>query len=156
MANNYCLFSDMVYNLKEKEIAWIKDILQDPEDMPEEEAELWCETYWEGDEDRIPEYWPGFSWAIENDGGFLNWWIYSEEGGNLENVAKAVGMFLARFRPTETFTLTWAATCSKPRIGEFSGGVLAVSALSTLWMNADCHAIDMAKQLQAELKGEKK
>ena len=34
---------------------------------------------------------------------------------------------IKKFMPTYVFTLTCAATCSKPRIGEFGGGWIVVS-----------------------------
>ena len=39
-----------------------------------------------------------------------------------------VQKFLKRFRPDQWWSLTYAATCSKPRVGEFGGGAVFVTA----------------------------
>ena len=55
-------------------------------------------------------------------------WLYAEEFGEPNEVAWLVKKFLKQFRPDQCWSLTWATTCSKLRIGEFSGGAFFVTA----------------------------
>ena len=45
-----------------------------------------------------------------------------------DNVVWLVRKFLKQFRPSECWSMTYAATCSKPRAGEFGGGAVFVTA----------------------------
>src|SRR6185295_8666734 len=59
-----------------------------------------------------------------------------EDNGNIDQVCHIVQKFLKQFRPNEYWTLTFAATCSKPRAGEFSGGAVFVTAEAIHWDHA--------------------
>ncbi|MGA2258340.1 MAG: hypothetical protein ABSG53_27055, partial [Thermoguttaceae bacterium] len=48
-----------------------------------------------------------------------------------------VHKFLKRFRPDQCWSLTYANTCSKFRVGEFSGGAVFVTANEIKCQNAD-------------------
>ena len=63
-------------------------------------------------------------------------WLYAEEWADLERVAHLVQKFLEQFRPEGCWSLSWATTCSKPRVGEFGGGALFVTAEDVTWQNA--------------------
>ena len=63
-------------------------------------------------------------------------WLFAEEHGDPEVVAILLQAFAQRFRPTARFGLTWAATCSKPRAGEFSGGGVVIGAERCDWIEA--------------------
>ena len=63
-------------------------------------------------------------------------WLYAEESGNPDNVAWLVQKFLKQFRRDQCWALTYAATCSKPRVGEFGGGAIFVMANKITWQNA--------------------
>lgn len=72
---------------------------------------------------------PEFDWRLEDDpvhGRRLRVW--SDSFGNADHVAALAEAFLARFRPTEMFSLSWVETCSAPRPGAFSGGAIVVTA----------------------------
>ena len=56
--------------------------------------------------------------------------------GNADNVAWLVQKFLKKFRPDQCWSLTYATTCSKPRVGEFGGGAVFVTADEIKWQNA--------------------
>jgi hypothetical protein len=47
-----------------------------------------------------------------------------------------VTKFLKEFRPDQCWSLTYATTCSKPRVGEFGGGAVFVTADAISWQNA--------------------
>lgn len=70
--------------------------------------------------------------ASDSDHHGDNWgrhlWVYAEESGNPDNVAHLVQKFLKACRPEQCWSLTYAATCSKPRVGEFEGGAVFVTA----------------------------
>lgn len=98
MANNYLQFSEVLTFETDLEKDWLNAALNDG----------------------------AFSFSSE----FTNeheLWIYSEECADPEEVALFVQAFLRHFGHTDYWTLTWAESCSKPRIGEFSGGALFVT-----------------------------
>jgi hypothetical protein len=84
----------------------------------------------------------GFSWDIQKDGGGTSLWIYAQESGDVEQVAYFVQLFLKQFAPKGWWTLTWANTCSRMQVGQFSGGAVLVTARETyfndslLWLEA--------------------
>ena len=53
-------------------------------------------------------------------------WLYAEEYGNPGRLADIIAEWQTTFGITEPFVLTWAETCSKLRLDEFSGGAIAV------------------------------
>lgn len=137
MANNYLQFSQQLTLSpdEKKEREWCEDRLN----------EIW-ELFdaWDGtDEDRLnfsdsQQDWLafeslGFEWKLDDDG----LWVYAEEFGNPEAVAAFIQEFLIEFNRTDSWALTWANTCSKPRIGEFSGGAAFVTATDVKFMLAD-------------------
>jgi hypothetical protein len=70
----------------------------------------------------------GFSWEIQKDDSGTRLWVYAEESGDVEQVAYFVQLFLKQFAADGWWTLTWANTCSRPLIRQFSGGALLVTA----------------------------
>ena len=72
--------------------------------------------------------------------------------GNADNVAWLVQKFLKKFRPDQCWSLTYAATCSKPRVGEFGGGAMFVTANKIKWQNA----YDFIEEQRTAFKAKKK
>jgi len=71
----------------------------------------------------------GFEWELHDSShNDADLWMYADDSGDVEKVGMFVQEFLGRWRPKDCFILTWASTCSKPRLGEFSGGALFVTA----------------------------
>ena len=153
MADNYLEFSEVIPNLTKAEEAWLNDQLQTisifgdqeyPEDaVPPELAGT--KPDWNGvrflrdKTDFDPQYDAlGFecSFGDDTDGWGRHLWLYTEDWGNVTNVVHLVQKFLKKFRPDECWSLTWASTCSKPRVGEFGGGAVFVTAKRTCWENA--------------------
>jgi len=155
MANNYMQFSELVENLTNEERAWIEKLPDrgDYEDNPDIEED-WEKHFGaalidygldvEGLDDTLDSF-PGFDYKIEADGG---WWIYVDEGGYLDHLAYVMQGFIRKFRPEFIFKLTWAETCSKLRIGEFSGGCLVVSKDEVVFRNAYSMADEIAEALR--------
>lgn len=122
MANNYIEFSEYVTTKTEAELDWwIKKIeelealgeLDDPTEDQEELGQASCYFGIEG----------------------KSIWVHADEGGNLEVIADIVQMFLKENCPDNSWSMTWAFTCSKPRIGEFGGGGVFVTAESQQWFD---------------------
>jgi hypothetical protein len=142
MANNYLQFSEVLDGLTEPEHRWLQEQLETifvfgdrehtsknlPADLSEDDA-TWtglrvlrdfpdhegCETDFE------------FAFCNEPDTG-QHLWLFAEEGGDPGQIGHLVQKFLRQFRPDQCWSLTYATTCSKLRIGEFSGGALFVTA----------------------------
>ena len=121
MANNYLQFSEAINNITPEEAEWSRARLQEMTDKFSDSC---------GDEGWY------FEWAIhEAHSGeeTPHIWLYAEEGGEPDHVAEFVQEFLNKFRPSESFSLTWACFCSKPRVGEFDGGGIFVTAKDVKW-----------------------
>ena len=131
MADYYQQFSESILALTKDEQAWVRGVLTTNDD-PETTKTTLKENGIDCQAIEYPEYWPDFQWVIDADG----LWLYSDEHGDLEQVAEFVRAFLARFRPNQCWSLTWSSTCSKPRIGEFGGGALFVTAKQVRFQNA--------------------
>lgn len=64
-------------------------------------------------------------------------WISDDAGeGEPSNLVPLITAYLARFDPGGTLGFTWADTCSKHRVGAFSGGAVHVTASAHTSMHA--------------------
>jgi hypothetical protein len=163
MADNYLQFSAVLPRLTEAEEAWLKGQLQlikvfgdreyAEEGVPAELADQ--EADWEGarflrNDKNYNFEWDqlGFEYAFcpADEGGRDGWgrhlWLYAEEWGNPDHVAWLIRGFLQKFRPTECWSMTYATTCSRPRVGEFGGGAVFVTAKRVVYLNAENWAAD--------------
>ena len=164
MANNYTQFSEQIDNLTSEEEAWVREELAPTCELSEEEFEVWRDTH--PQYDQWPEDWPTFNYELHSKRGWSqeqqkmvahpdkpkDLWIYSEEYGSIEDIGEFVHAFLKKFRPDQCFTLTWADTCSKPRIGEFGGGAVFVTADDIEWMNTYQWVAEMRSAFADETK----
>jgi hypothetical protein len=134
MADNYLQFSEELCDLTDEEVAWWKNVLR-----PMEEGESAAQRlqrlesihYASHAADALEEEWPGFQYTLEGN----RLWVYAEESGNVDVVAHLMHAFLKAFRPKSTFTLSWAATCSKMRCAQFGGGGFVAHAKGVQWLN---------------------
>lgn len=122
MANSYTLFSESIDNLTEEESKWWNKILDGIGEVDFEFLDPLVE--WECID---------FQYRFEGEGSSL--WIFSDECGVVDQVICLVREFLSLHRPGEVFTLSWADTCSSPRLGEFGGGAVIVTAEGADWVN---------------------
>jgi hypothetical protein len=132
VANNYLQFSEQIDELTDAEVGWIQEHLEIVSIDADEDSQEWkdlAELYELDRGDYVD-----FQWDIEGSGGSRSLWIYAEESGNPEQVGKFVQAFLKKWRPNDSFVMTWAAYCSKLRIGEFQGGAIFVT-------KDECHCI---------------
>jgi hypothetical protein len=156
MANHYVEFSQVLPKLTEEEAEWLRQQLEVvsvfgdveyaedalPDDLKNKDAD-WtgCRAYrdMKNDDHDFGEN-AGFEYAFSEDDKDEEWgrhlWIHAVEYGNIERVAHLVQKFLKRFRPDDSWAMTWATTCSKPRVGEFGGGAVFVTAANIEWDSA--------------------
>jgi hypothetical protein len=152
MADNYLQFSEAIVKLSIEERDWLQRQLETicvvgdreyAEDEIPDDA-LTGDVAWSGcrafrdlpDVDSDDD--DGFQFEFrENEelGPYL--WIYAEESGSPDRVAHLVQKFLRQFRPQESWSLTYATTCSKLALGEFGGGACFVTAGSIETFDAD-------------------
>lgn len=140
MANNYLQFSEAISQLTEEERTWcearlrhLEEVLPAFDNDGQNENSAPCAPE---DEPYLGRCYLGFQWSIDKERDGYCLWMYAEESGDVEQVTLFAQEFLAKFRPYDYFTLTWAETCSKPRIGEFSGGAVFVTAKEMAWNGA--------------------
>jgi len=143
LADSYLQFSELIWNLNNDEERWCNEYLKKLESLAGEEDEEMDALY--GD----VEYAPDFRWEVRDDEGrYL--WIYSDDYGNIEHVEKFVQAFLRRWRPDDCWMMSWSASCSKPRIGEFGGGALFITKDHAHYINAGEWAFEQEKKWKAK------
>ena len=157
MANNYLQFSLLVHLKTKAELEWaaktlaaIARLFESPGQFDEKQARAL------GPVGRriLKEQWDfaDFQFSIEpardDAEGVAVLWIYAEESGNPDQVAVVLEEYLKLFAPTGVITFTWACTCSKMRVDEFSGGAAVVTASGTKFIDAMSWAEEEAEQLR--------
>jgi len=154
MADNYVEFSEVLGDLSGEEEAWLEGQLQPvyvfgeqeyPEDavpagLDPAAADWYGARAWRDLESYDPEEDEpvGFEYQFlgdDQDGKQRHLWFYADEFGSPERIAHLVQKFLRQFHPDRYWTLSYAATCSKPRAGEFGGGCVFVTANKIEWCN---------------------
>lgn len=142
MANNYLEFSEVLQKLKKRERDWLTRQLESVTDeqfaqerglpAPGDDGDDWELARFLAEDDSLRKdaiengEHTGFQHAFEDDGKTL--WFYAEESANLEYLAAFIQKFLRQFRPQGSFGLSYSCTCSKPRVGQFGGGAVFVTA----------------------------
>ena len=149
MANNFLEFSEVLEHLTPDEEKWLTAQFQlvavsqgreiEIDDVNEAEDAEWVgPRFLRDNEDYDPDFGCDFQYAFSDEsshdwGRYL--WLYAEESGSPEQVAWLVRKFLKQFRPDQSWSLTWACWCSKPRVGEFDGGAVFVTADDIVWQS---------------------
>jgi hypothetical protein len=152
MADHYLEFSETLTHLTDEQVDWLRNQLETvhvidgveytEDKLPDTGDGAWigCRAYrdmedYDADfgEDVGFDY--SFSEEIDDNWG-QHLWVYSEEHGYVDRVAHLVQKFLRAFRPDACWSLTYAGTCSKPRVGEFGGGAVFVTATDIKYSNA--------------------
>jgi len=79
----------------------------------------------------------------DNDEGRVDWrrdsaglWVVSEEGGSVEAAAYLIQAYLCATKQSIVVFMSWANTCSKPRVNEFDGGGVVITQTEMFWVNA--------------------
>ncbi len=141
MANNYTLWSEFFQLNSREEYDWMKKVLC----LDTSEVVFDSENYDENISDNEiifnylskefgvelastyeADYFPGFSVEFSDDESSVS--LYTDDSGNIENCVSVIQAFLKKFRPDSFFSIQWADTCSRPRVGEFGGGAAFITA----------------------------
>jgi len=130
MANNYCQFSGAFgIPAEQKDKAReIIDRIKKEFEKDEDYGRLCCDV------------------EVEEDGaGFLVWLHDDGEYGNPEHAETLARALIEELKPDKPFILSWAFTCSKPRLDEFGGGAFCIiRGKDTFWVDAQNAAGDWA------------
>jgi len=129
VANNYLQFSEEL-KLTPKQAVWVREELEKADKIEEPD---------------IGEAGPGFDWAFEGTPDKPTLWLHADEQGDAEKAAYFVQAFLRKFRLKRAFTLSWAETCSRPRLSEFGGGAIFVTAKKIEWLSTYSWLADKVK-----------
>jgi hypothetical protein len=142
MADNYVQFSENLDSLTPEEADWLSEQLaEDP--LPHCPRFLLDFTDRETDDTDH-----GFQYDLHGDSHDHHLWISAEERGDVERVAHLVQKFLRQFRPDQCWSLTYATTCSKLRLGEFGGGAVFVTADDIRWNDSYDFVEEQRKALE--------
>jgi hypothetical protein len=122
MANSYSQFSEML-RVNTKEAKWLmKILLFDP--MKGDDLEVLVkELHLDGKHADL-DGWPDFEWNLHRK----EFWLHADESYTEDHLIWVMQALLKKFRPDFIFTMTGAGTCSRPRVGEFGGFWIAISA----------------------------
>ena len=127
MANNYSQFSEMIPCESKEQQDWLMQELAVGIKDDDGEGYPVCE--------------------FETDGKDV--WVYSPEFADLDALAEVVVAFQLQFGITKPWTLTWADSCSKPRLGNFGGGGMVVYRGEFWCMSVWDWCVAEAQRLQA-------
>jgi hypothetical protein len=125
MANNYQCFSEVVSDLTPAEEEWIlKQLDEEAMDDPERRGQL----AWKPEDGIEFEFQIREEHDAKDDSSRRSLWIYSEDHGNPYNAAEFVRAFLKKFRLDDSWGVCYCYFSDKPRVGEFGGGAIFVTA----------------------------
>ncbi len=143
MANNYLQFSEALDSITNAEADWLRQQLEAvfvfgdrefternlPAHLSPDDANRCClRVFRDLPEDDCGDE-VGFDYQFLSDPALgQHLWLYAEECGRPDQVAQLIQKFLRQFRRDACWWLMYATTCSKPRIGEFGGGAVFVTA----------------------------
>ena len=147
MADSYVEFSEVLTHLSTDEVSWLRSQLEivyvhDGKEGAEPAEAEWvgCRAFRDLDDPDVGEDEDvGFDHSFSDEdhkewGRYL--WVGSADHGSMDRVAHLVQKFLRKFRPDQSWSLTYSISCSKPRVGEFGGGAVFVTATDIKWSNA--------------------
>jgi hypothetical protein len=146
VADYFMSFSTEIPDLTPAEIVWIEQDLarQNTGDMDEAEiAALRERTGLAGLDGR----WLAFQWENTDDG----LWLHADDYFDVDHVRSFVQRFIQECRPAYIFQMTWADTCSNPRLDSFGGGWLVVS--RDTWLSS--HTANVVAAAAARLRAER-
>lgn len=146
MANNYCQSSSFL-DIPSDKISKAREILETAEIKA---AKQLCVKYGE-DESEYESYTSRADVEIKDDGA----WIGSDESFDPEYAEAIARELVEQLELDGVFECSWACTCSKPRIDEFSGGAFAiVRGHPTIWCDATSHVQTLADAILKKTNGE--
>ncbi len=169
MADNYLEFCEVLDDLTDKEVEWLKsqltvvyvfgdhEFVEDDIPAGHDPADadfVGCRAYRDMEmyDPDLGEP-PGFSYEFvpaNEAGGGQRLLFYADGHDCLDRLAHLVQKFLHQFSPGKYWSLTYSITCSKPRVGEFGGGGLFVTARDIQWFDV----YELVEQSRMEFIGE--
>ena len=133
MADNYMQFSEQISGLTPEAAEWVETVLgfesENFEDEDQARAAL-ADLLGRKTEDLVDidmDYWPCFDWTVDGAEKSSLWLRDNGEHFNTDDVMLFVQSLITKWMPAYIFSMTWAGTCSKQRIGEFGGGWIVVT-----------------------------
>jgi len=120
MADNYLLYSELLPVINPRERSWCSA-----------EIERIAKAEIEADQDCPEQDESSGNIVLDAEGV----WFYSEEYGNPDSVAKFVQRYLREWKPDSCFSIQYAETCSKLRVGNFGGGAIFITAYDIQYIN---------------------
>jgi len=128
MADHYTQTSFMIPTKTDEQKAWLLDVLgqldevqaetMEPSDINDEIIAVATEHHYNFDGMYTPYY------CSEKEGV----WIRSDESIDVDLMIVVIQAYLRKFHPNSFMGFQWAGTCSKPRLDEFGGGAVYISA----------------------------
>lgn len=85
------------------------------------------------DEDYDENPYSGFNCSLDN----RQLWIYEDEYGDVDNAANFIQKYLIDMDIDGGVGLTWANTCSCPRVNAFDGGAVVITKDKMIWQSSD-------------------
>jgi hypothetical protein len=146
MADYYLEYSQVLAHLSNEEFDWLTQQLEfvhafDGREfaadsmsagLDPEQAEWSGYRFYRDYEDDLPDaHDAGFCFELieREDSDFgRHLWVYADDHGDLGPLAHLVQKILRRFRPDKSWSVTYATSCSKPRVDSFGGGAVFVTA----------------------------
>jgi hypothetical protein len=119
MMKTYIQFSQVIPSLTTEEVSWLMKYVEHRHRGLDVEG---------NDGDFDDELFPNFGFKIMDDpksGQYA--WFYSSQSGDISQVAETAQAFIKRFRPTSSFSMTWADYADTLRAGQFDGGAIFVT-----------------------------
>jgi len=147
MANNYCEASFAVQATTEEREIWQKivgiatilltDYLEEDEKLTELQKEEYDPVLIGQVRAVAKEFedWGTFDVNFDEDGDSL--WFHHDESFNMDQAAAFLSLWLKLTENDKSIVATWANTCSKPRVDEFGGGAVVITAKGCHWFNSE-------------------
>jgi hypothetical protein len=148
MADSFLQFSETLNNITTAESLWLQhqlepiavideteyaeDAVPDSTIEPSFRGLRFLRDYEDLDDDTDLK---GFDIAFQEDGEQVYAWLFADAYGDVGRLAHLIRKFLKQFRRDQCWSLTYANTCSKLRVGEFGGGAVLVTADEIRWQS---------------------
>jgi hypothetical protein len=118
--NTYIQFSQVIPHLSPAEVAWLMKYVEHRHRGLDIDG---------NDGDFDDEVYPYFGFKIMDAPKWGQYaWFFSSQTGDISQVAETVQAFLKKFKPTSSFSMTWADYADTLRAGQFDGGAIFVTA----------------------------
>ncbi|MBD3260567.1 MAG: hypothetical protein GF334_02645 [Candidatus Altiarchaeales archaeon] len=140
MANKYPLFSEQLQIQSKEEKEWAERLLDRMAELaeggPYEDEEGILKPENPAEAHAVSQGFVGCGWDLCYTVSDDCVWFYAEEGGDISYVGHFVQEYFKQWKPDGIFSLTYSETCSRPRVGEFGGGAMVVTANEIRYFNA--------------------